>query len=53
MDDTSALDTETECAVNKVIHELKYMLTVITISHNESLIKNYDAMLNIRAGFNS
>ncbi|SDY35557.1 ABC transporter ATP-binding protein [Acinetobacter kyonggiensis] len=50
---TSALDTETECAVNKVIHELKYMLTVITISHNESLIKNYDAMLNIRAGFNS
>lgn len=47
---TSALDTSTEAAVTKAIHELHGEVTVITVAHRLSTIRDADIVFFMRDG---
>jgi ATP-binding cassette subfamily C protein len=47
---TSALDTKTESAVTRAIAELHGSVTVVTVAHRLSTIRDYDQLWYMRAG---
>lgn len=47
---TSALDSETELAIMKSIHNLKGKLTILSVAHRLSTIKEADNVVFVKAG---
>jgi ATP-binding cassette, subfamily B, bacterial PglK len=47
---TSALDSETEAAISRTLDELRHELTIITVAHRLSTIRNSDQILVLNEG---